>query len=102
MRRPFRVVVAQESGPTAEDPGMPSRIDDTTIYLRNAVEANLLEALLEQAGIPHYIKAYRDPGFDGSWSFVDAWGHVECSADDEETVRRILRGLRARREGVGS
>jgi hypothetical protein len=74
---------------------MDFREREATIHLRNAVEANLLEAILREAGIVHFIKAYRDPGFRGSWSFVDAWGHVECSAADEETVREILRGLRS-------
>ncbi|MBN1837121.1 MAG: hypothetical protein JW820_14795 [Spirochaetales bacterium] len=65
------------------------------IHLRNVVEANLLGALLREAGIPHYIKAYRDPGFQGSWRFIDAWGHVECSPEHEEQVREILEGVRA-------
>jgi hypothetical protein len=65
------------------------------IYLRNAVEANLLEALLREAGIPHYLKIYRDPSFKGSWNFIDAWGHVECPAEHEEEVRKLLEGLRS-------
>ena len=65
------------------------------IHLRNVVEANLLEALLREAGIPHYIKAYRDPGFKGSWNFIDAWGHVECAPEHEERVREILEGARS-------
>jgi hypothetical protein len=73
---------------------MPSDNQEEAIYLRNAVEANLLEAILRTAGISHYIKVYRDPAFKGSWSFVDAWGHVECSPDDEERVREILEGIR--------
>jgi len=66
-----------------------------TIYLRNAAEASLLEAILREAGIGHYLKAYLDPAFGSSWSFVDAWGHVECSEVDEPRVREILEGLRS-------
>jgi len=81
---------------------MEAGANESTIYLRNAVEANLLEAILREARIPYYIKIYRDPGFKGSWSFVDAWGQVECSVADEEAVREILSGLRSRAEGEDS
>jgi len=73
---------------------MPENRGRQIIYLRNAIEANLLEAILREAGIPHYLKAYRDPSFKGSWSFVDAWGHVECSADHHGKILEILEGLR--------
>jgi hypothetical protein len=64
------------------------------MHLRNSVEANLLEAILREAGVPHFIKVYRDAGFNGSWHFVDAWGQVECAAEDEAQVREILDGIR--------
>jgi hypothetical protein len=64
------------------------------IFLQNAVEANLLQALLEQEGIPHYVKPYRDPGRAGIWTFNPAWGQVECAAEDREQVKRLLEGLR--------
>jgi hypothetical protein len=67
---------------------------EPAIHLRNAVEANLLEAILQSEGIRCFIKVYRDPGFKGSWSFVDAWGQVECAPEDEERVRGILEGIR--------
>jgi hypothetical protein len=73
---------------------MPTDGQEEVIHLRNAVEANLLEAILQSERISHYVKVYRDPGFKGSWSFVDAWGHVECSPADEDRVREILEGIR--------
>jgi hypothetical protein len=73
---------------------MPADAGEGMIYLQNAVEANLLEAILREAGIAHFIKAYRDPAFKGSWSFVDAWGHVECPPEHARGVRQILEDLR--------
>ena len=73
---------------------MPEDRRGQIIYLRNAIEANLLEAILRESGIPHYIKAYHDPSFKGSWSFIDAWGHVECSPEHEDEIREILEGVR--------
>jgi hypothetical protein len=74
-------------------------IPEEPIFLENAVEANLLQSLLEQEGIPHYVKAYRDPARDGVWTFNTAWGHVECAAEHRGRVNRILADLReSRRE----
>ena len=58
------------------------------------MEANLLQALREQEGIPHYVKPYRDPGRAGIWTFNPAWGQVECAAEHRERVIRLLEGLR--------
>jgi hypothetical protein len=69
-------------------------IPEEPIFLQNEVEANLLQALLEQEGIPHYVKAYRDPGRDGAWTFNTSWGQVECAAEHRERVKRLLEGLR--------
>ncbi len=69
-------------------------IPEEPIFLQNAVEANLLQALLEQEGIPNYVKVYRDPGRDGPWTFNTAWGQVECAAEHRERVKRLLEGLR--------
>jgi len=72
-------------------------IPEEPIFLENAVEANLLHALLEEAGIPHYVKAYTDPSRNGIWTFKAAWGHVECAAEHRKTVECILADMRASR-----
>jgi hypothetical protein len=64
------------------------------IFIRNAVEASLLDALLEREGIPHYVKAYRDPGFTGPWEFNDAWGQLDCPAEHRDRVNALLEELR--------
>jgi hypothetical protein len=68
------------------------------IFLKNAVEANLLQSLLDEKGIPHYVKAYRDPARDGIWTFNTAWGHLECAAEHRGLVRQILADLHASRD----
>jgi hypothetical protein len=68
------------------------------IFLENEVEANLLQSLLDEKGIPYFVKAYRDPGRrDGIWTFNTAWGHLECAEEHRDLVRQILADLRASR-----
>ena len=68
------------------------------ILVRNAVEANLLEALMAAEGIPGYVKVYQDPAYRGVWTFTDAYGHVECPPQHRGRVQRILREIRQGRQ----
>jgi hypothetical protein len=54
----------------------------------------VLDSILRQAGVPHYIRPYSDASYKGSWRFVDAWGKVECPPEREAQVRKILEELR--------
>jgi hypothetical protein len=64
------------------------------IFVNNAVEANLLEALMAAEGVPGYVKVYRDPAYHGVWTFTDAYGQVECPPQSRGQVQRILREIR--------
>jgi hypothetical protein len=64
------------------------------LYVRNEVEANLLEALLESEGIPGFVKAYTDPAFHGIWTFNDGFGQVECPGEFHDRVAELLAGIR--------
>jgi hypothetical protein len=64
------------------------------LYVRNEVEANLLEALLASEGIPGFVKAYTDPAYYGVWTFNDAYGQVECPGEFCERVAELLAGIR--------
>ncbi len=66
------------------------------LYVRNEVEANLLEALLKSEGIPGFVKVYRDPDYNGAWTFNDAYGQVECPGEFRARVAALLAGIRGR------
>lgn len=66
------------------------------IELSNGVEANLLEALLKEEEIPHYIRSYGDPAYDGIFQLQKGWGTVESPREYLPRIREILNGLRER------
>ena len=66
------------------------------LYVRNEVEANLLESLMRSEGIPGFVRAYNDPAYCGVWTFNDAYGQVECSPEHRERVERLLAAIRGR------
>jgi hypothetical protein len=68
------------------------------IVLRNGVEANLLDALLDEEGIPHYIRSYSDLAFDGLYQMEQGWGTVETPEEYRDRVRELLAELRENRD----
>ena len=64
------------------------------LYVRNEVEANLLEALLESEGNPGFVKAYTDPTYFGVWTFNDAYGQVECPREFRGRIAELLAAIR--------
>ena len=64
------------------------------LTLNNLVEANLLESILTEKGIPHYIRSYHDPAYDGIWQEQKGWGHVEAPGEYEQTILDIYKDIR--------
>jgi hypothetical protein len=65
------------------------------IPLQNEVEARLVASLLEEDGIPHFVRSYHDSAYDGLYQSQLGWGHVEVPPDRETEVSRIIEGVRA-------
>ncbi len=62
--------------------------------LDNMVEAQILESLLKEEGIPHVIKTYHDSAYDGIFQGQKGWGHVEAPANHETEILTVLNDLR--------
>ena len=67
------------------------------IPLRNEVEAQLVTSLLEEDGIPHFVRSYHDSAYDGLYQTERGWGHIEVPTDREAEVTRIVEGIRVDR-----
>ena len=63
------------------------------LVLDNEAEARLLDAVLEEQGIPHLMRSYHDSAYDGLWQAQHGWGHVEAPPSRHEEIRRIHREL---------
>jgi hypothetical protein len=63
------------------------------IVLNNEAEARLLEALLTERGIPHYMKSYHDAAYDGIWQTHLGWGHVEAPPEHRGEIEAIYADL---------
>ncbi len=68
------------------------------LTLNNLVEANLLESVLKERGIPHYIRTYHDAAYDGIWQEQRGWGVVEAPESYRDVITGIYNDLSETRE----
>ena len=66
---------------------------DKVAVLDNEVQAEALDALLTEIGIPHQMISYRDSAMDGLYQATLGWGHVEAPLDRAEEVKQALKSL---------
>lgn len=64
------------------------------LALNNQVEASLLDALLQQDGVPHLVHSFHDRAYDTLWQFQLGWGYVETPARYASGVHALLELLR--------
>ena len=62
--------------------------------LENEVQANLLESILKEQGIPHIIRTYHDSAYNGLFQASKGWGHVDAPREYKERILSILRDLK--------
>ncbi len=71
-----------------------SREDRRPITLRNEIEANIVDAILREDGIPHFIKTYHDRAYDGIWQLQSGWGCVDAPPEYRLGIRALLKAIR--------
>ena len=63
--------------------------------LEGAVQAQLVEQILDQEGIPFLIQSYRDTAYDGIFTPTMGWGAVITREADGEKARAIIQEVLA-------
>jgi hypothetical protein len=62
--------------------------------LDNVFEAQLLESILREHGIPHRLQSYQDTPFDGLYQTQKGWGHVSAPEEYATEIKEILGQMR--------
>ena len=75
--------------------GMKERRERLTkiLDLRNDVQAQLVDAILNDEGIPHLVVSYRDPAYSTIFQVVRGWGHLEAPESYRSQIEQILDDL---------
>jgi hypothetical protein len=59
------------------------------LFLKNEIEAMLLDEILNEKEIPHMIRSYHDSAYDGLWQTQSGWGHVEAPEEYADEIISI-------------
>ena len=70
--------------------------------LDNEIEAQLVDGLLSDQGIPHVMRSYHDSAYDGLFQGAGGWGHVEAPRSLHERVQRVIEEIRRRSRSPGA
>jgi hypothetical protein len=65
------------------------------VVLNNAIEANLLDGLLKERGIPHVIRSYHDSAYDGLWQIQTGWGQLDAPEEFREEILNLYKNMSA-------
>jgi hypothetical protein len=65
------------------------------LVLNNEIEAQLLDAVLEEQQIPHLMRSYHDGAYDGLWQQQRGWGHIEAPEEYKEQILSIYEDLKS-------
>lgn len=63
--------------------------------LESQIEAQLLDSILNERGIPHHIKSFHDTAYDGIYQVQKGWGQISAPASWSEEIAEILSDIRA-------
>ena len=64
------------------------------LAIQNEIEALLLDDILNERGIPHIMKSYRDIVYDGLWQTDTSWGHIEAPEKYRDEILEIFNSIK--------
>ena len=62
--------------------------------LDNEVQAELVDSVLSERGIPHIMQSYHDSALDGIYQARAGWGHIEATADSRDEILAVIEELK--------
>ena len=62
--------------------------------LDSEVQAELVDSVLLERGIPHIMQSYHDSAYDGIFQTHGGWGHVEAPAAYKEEILAVIEDIR--------
>ena len=62
--------------------------------LDSEVQAELVDSVLAQRGIPHLMRSYHDSAYDGIFQTRGGWGHIEAPQDSRDEILAVVEEIR--------
>jgi hypothetical protein len=62
--------------------------------LDNEVQAELVDSVLSERGVPHLMQSYHDSALDGIYQARAGWGHIEATWDCRDEILAVIEELK--------
>ncbi len=62
--------------------------------LDNEVQAELVDSVLSERGIPHLMRSYYDSALDGIYQARAGWGHIEAPKECEDEILGVIEDIK--------
>jgi hypothetical protein len=69
------------------------------IILENAIEAQVVESILDQHQIPHRIRSFYDTAYDGLFQMQKGWGELTAPEYYKREILDIIKNIRSDQTG---
>ena len=63
--------------------------------LENAIEAQLIDSILDHLDIPHRLRSYYDTAYDGLFQLQKGWGHLYAPPSHSEDILQVIEDVRS-------
>ena len=63
------------------------------LMLDNEIDANLMKEELSMRNIPHIIRSYHDPAYNGLFQMQKGWGIILVPEDRKDAAAEIIEKL---------
>jgi hypothetical protein len=70
--------------------------------LDSEVQAELVDSVLSERGIPHLMRSYHDSAYDGLFQGQGGWGHVEAPASCRDEILAAIEDIRRQASSGGA
>ena len=62
--------------------------------LDSEVQAELVDSVLSERGIPHLMQCYHDSALDGIYQARAGWGHIEAPGDSNDEILAVIEEIK--------
>jgi hypothetical protein len=62
--------------------------------LDSEVQAELVDSVLSERGIPHLMQSYHDSALDGIYQARSGWGHIEAPSNSKAEILAVIEDLK--------
>jgi len=62
--------------------------------LDSEVQAELVDSVLSERGIPHLMRSYHDSALDGLYQARAGWGHIEAPGASRDEILAVIEELK--------